>query len=64
LDDIVFDGRNHAYGAYALRKNHHKYTNVSFLFASSLAIALVAATLINRHPTIPTIEPFNPENAK
>jgi periplasmic protein TonB len=50
LDDIIFDGRNHAYGAYALRKNHHKYTNISFLFASSLAIALVAATLINRHP--------------
>ncbi len=54
LDDIIFDGRNHAYGAYALRKNHHKYTNVSFLFASSLAISILAFTLINRHP-----EPVN-----
>jgi protein TonB len=61
LDDIVFDGRNHAYGAYALRKNHHKYTNVSFLFASSLAIAIIAATLINRHPTPPVIDLVEPD---
>ncbi len=61
LDDIVFDGRNHAYGAYALRKNHHKYTNISFLLASSLAIALIAATLINRQPTVPTVDPIMPD---
>jgi periplasmic protein TonB len=61
LDDIVFDGRNHAYGAYALRKNHHKYTNVSFLFASSLAIAIIAATFINRHPTPPAINLIEPD---
>jgi protein TonB len=50
LDDIIFDGRNHAYGAYSLRKNHHKYTNISFLFASSLAATILILTLINRHP--------------
>jgi protein TonB len=59
LDDIIFDGRNHAYGAFYLRKNYDKFLNISFLFAASLAIGIVAFTFINRHPAPITIPDGN-----
>ncbi len=43
LDDIVFENRNKAYGAYALNKKHRKYLAIAFLVsltAVSTAIAV------------------------
>jgi len=43
LDDIVFENRNKAYGAYALNKKHRKYLLIAFLVsltAVSTAIAV------------------------
>jgi periplasmic protein TonB len=63
LDDIIFDGRNHAYGAYYLRKNHHKITNLSFTFAASIVISIFVISFINRAvemQPVPVVLPEGP----
>ena len=44
--DIVFEGRNKAYGAYELRKNSPKTMLRSFLFGALIFCFAVAAPLI------------------
>ncbi|ALI98051.1 energy transducer TonB [Rufibacter tibetensis] len=49
LDDMVFEGRNKAYGAYVLRKLYHQHLSQATLFAISLfLIAFSIPTLANR----------------
>jgi periplasmic protein TonB len=43
LEDIVFEGRNQAYGAYALRRNYTTRMNLSLLLVVSLASLIVFA---------------------
>ena len=33
LDDLVFENRNKAYGAYALNRKHRKYLLIAFLIS-------------------------------
>lgn len=33
MDDLVFEHRNHAYGAFAIRKNYHKNMTIAFAIA-------------------------------
>ncbi len=42
LDDIVFENRNKAYGAYALNKKHRKYLFIAF-FISLTGVSTVIA---------------------
>jgi periplasmic protein TonB len=49
LEDIVFKGRNHAYGSYFLRKNYRRYVTISLIFGFVLASAIVAYPLINAY---------------
>ncbi|KAA9325449.1 energy transducer TonB [Adhaeribacter soli] len=46
LDDIVFEGRNHAYGAYLLRKTYHQHLERGFLAAISVFMLLIAIPLV------------------
>lgn len=60
LDDIVFEGRNKAYGAFVLRRLYHQHLTRAALIAFSLFLLLVSIpVLINRiWPTaIPTVLP-------
>ncbi|MFT2008587.1 energy transducer TonB [Pontibacter sp. 13R65] len=48
LDDIVFDGRNKAYGAYLLRKLYSEHITKAALMACTLFLLLVSMPLISR----------------
>ncbi|GAB3300773.1 energy transducer TonB [Hymenobacter tenuis] len=45
LDDIVFEGRNKAYGAYVLRKVYGRHIITAVLISTSLAAFLIAVPL-------------------
>jgi periplasmic protein TonB len=47
LEDIVFEGRNKAYGAYALNRDHRKYLLVSFLIALTGVSTAIAVPFIH-----------------
>ena len=46
LDDIIFEGRNQAYGAYFLRKIYIRHLFQSLLIAGALSVLALAAPLI------------------
>ena len=46
LDDIVFEGRNQAYGAYILRKIYNRHLFRALLIAGLLSVVAIAAPLI------------------
>ncbi len=46
LDDIVFEGRNQAYGAYFLRKIYNRHLFRALLIAGLLSVVAIAAPLI------------------
>jgi len=48
FDDLVFENRNKAYGAYQLRKRYNSVLNTGTLIASLLVIAAVVLPFINR----------------
>lgn len=49
LDDIVFEGRNKAYGAYVLRRLYGRHVYTAVLLATALAALLIAVpTLVQR----------------
>jgi len=54
--DVVFAGRNQAYGAYTLRKNNSKTTNRALLIGSVVFILLVSSPIIIKY-----IKGFVPE---
>ena len=50
FEDIIFEGRNKEYGAYALRKTYNKYISISttggaFLFALIVSYPLITASI-------------------
>ena len=50
FEDIIFEGRNKEYGAYALRKIYNKYISISttggaILFALIVSYPLITASL-------------------
>ncbi len=47
LDDIVFENRNKAYGAYALNKKHRKYLIIAFLISLTGVGTAVAVPFLN-----------------
>ncbi|TXK52635.1 energy transducer TonB [Pontibacter qinzhouensis] len=48
LDDIVFDGRNKAYGAYLLRRLYNQHITKAAISASALFLLLVSMPLISQ----------------
>jgi len=46
LDDIVFEGRNQAYGAYFLRKIYNRHLFRALLIAGGLSVVAISAPLI------------------
>ncbi|UYZ61838.1 energy transducer TonB [Hymenobacter weizhouensis] len=46
LDDIVFEGRNKAYGAYVLRQQYSSHLRTAVLLATTLAALLIAIPLV------------------
>lgn len=64
IDDIIFENRNHAYGAYALRKAYPSNVNRATAVALGLAAAIAALSFIQSGrvvtpPIPPDIPPFN-----
>jgi len=47
--DIIFEGRNKAYGAYELRKTYNHRIRNSLLIMGGIVLALVAMYLINNY---------------
>lgn len=47
--DVVFSGRNQAYGAYELRKNNNRTIARSMLFGAAFFILVMSAPLISRY---------------
>jgi periplasmic protein TonB len=46
LDDIVFEGRNRAYGAYLLRQLYNKHVSTAAIIAISVFALLISIPLI------------------
>jgi protein TonB len=61
MDDLIFENRNHAYGAYALRKAYPSNVNRAAAVALGLAAALTALSFIHRDRVdLPVIVPEHP----
>jgi protein TonB len=72
LDDIVFENRNKAYGAYALNKKHRKYLLIAFLISLTGVGTAIAVPFLNalngqnvfkgldNHITV-TLDPIDPD---
>ncbi|GAA4367988.1 energy transducer TonB [Hymenobacter saemangeumensis] len=69
LDDIVFDGRNKAYGAYVLRATYDRHVTRALLIATSIFLLLISfpivARMMEKHPDIvekkgPIYDPIAP----
>ncbi len=61
LEDIIFENRNHEYGAYALRKNYNNRISLSLLVVLSVAslITIIAVTRsMNQPPETTAHIPF------
>lgn len=59
LEDIIFENRNHEYGAYCLRSNYRNHVNLSLLIVVSLA-SLITLSAFLRSSTKPA-HPVTPE---
>ena len=46
LDDMVFEGRNQAYGAFLLRRLYHRHLTAAILLASAVCLLLVGIPLM------------------
>jgi len=62
LDDLIFENRNHAYGAYAVRKAYHGNVNRATAVTLGLAAAITAWSFVKREVVfIPQVtEPDHP----
>ena len=49
LDDIVFEGRNKAYGAYVLRRLYQRHVTRALIVATALFLLLVSFPLISQY---------------
>ncbi|UOQ81064.1 hypothetical protein [Hymenobacter sp. 5414T-23] len=49
LDDIVFEGRNKAYGAYVLRRIYGRHLYTAVLLATALTALLIAFPILIQH---------------
>ncbi len=59
--DIIFDGRNKHYGAYALRRDAAKYANMATLIASSVfVVSLLVPSIHHRLFPLPAPPAFTP----
>lgn len=59
--DILFDGKNKAYGAYALRKNYHKRIELAMAATGLLVLLFVGSTFLpHRQPATSTVIPIGP----
>ncbi|MBK7567363.1 MAG: TonB family protein [Bacteroidetes bacterium] len=54
IDDIVFEDRNQAYGAYQLRKDSSRFLRISLFIGLFLASAVSAFSLSKKHPEMLT----------
>lgn len=46
--DLLFDGRNKAYGAYELRRNYNKRLTIALLITASLALLVFVSVIVSR----------------
>lgn len=60
LDDIVFEGRNKAYGAYVLRQQYGSHVRKAMALATALAALLIAVPLVVQY-LWPAALPKTPE---
>ncbi|MBX0292794.1 TonB family protein [Hymenobacter sp. HSC-4F20] len=60
LDDIVFEGRNKAYGAYVLRQVYGRHISTAVAIATALAVLLIAIPLLVQRlwPTVIVVPPI------
>lgn len=57
--DILFDNRNKAYGAYALRRQHGKRMNQALLLLLGLCITILGSSMLpDKQPAIQAATPF------
>ena len=54
IDDIVFEDRNQAYGAYQLRKDSSRFLRISLFIGLFLASAVSEFSLSKQHPEMLT----------
>jgi periplasmic protein TonB len=61
MDDLVFENRNHSYGAYFLRKKYDKHLSIALgLSLSALTIALIAPQLLKGEEVVETVKKDGP----
>jgi periplasmic protein TonB len=58
IEDIIFENRNHEYGAYALRRNYNNRVSLSLLVVVSLAslLTIIAFTRSMNKPSVAVIQ--------
>jgi periplasmic protein TonB len=57
MDDLIFENRNHAYGAYALRKSYPSNVNRAAVVSLGLAAAITALSFMQRDSVVITTSP-------
>ena len=62
LNDIVFEGRNKAYGAYVLRRLYDKHVTRALIIAAAIFTLLISTPLIARMLTPEEVEVKKPKN--
>jgi protein TonB len=60
MDDLIFENRNHAYGAYALRKGYPSNVNRAAVVSLGLAAAITALSFMKRDIIIEAPVPKDP----
>lgn len=63
LDDMVFEGRNKAYGAYVLRKVYGQHVAKAVTISVALALVLIAVPVLVQRiwPTVVVVPPIMPD---
>ena len=51
MDELVFENRNHSYGAYYLRMRNNKITGISLFAALTICAMMIAGPMLKRKPS-------------
>ena len=59
LDEIVFENRNRAYGAFAIRRDYDRNVITGFFFSAGFVLSIVTAMYLTGNSYVPSIADIN-----
>ncbi len=64
LDEIVFENRNRAYGAFAIRRDYDRNVITGFFFSAGFVLSIVTAMYLTGNSYVPSIADINKKLAE